>query len=124
MNTPIAVKVCFIGLALAGCAAIATDTVSDITGQFENGSETFTGQIVGADMTIRTSRGRVCQGSPAPNPVILTCSDGTAGTLDLRAQGLSIGGTGSGTIGDQNVVLNFGPFECNGICRWAKIPGL
>ncbi|GHB42663.1 hypothetical protein GCM10007094_34940 [Pseudovibrio japonicus] len=118
------VKLGIIGVLLAGCAAIAADAVSQVTGQTEDGSETFNGQITAYNITLTSNRGRTCEGRPAPNPVVLTCSDGTGGSLELHARDVFIGGTGAGTIDNQNVIVNFGPFDCNGICRWPKIRGL
>ncbi len=124
MNVFTPIKLGFTGIFLAGCAAVAVDAVSQVTGQTENGSETYSGQITGYEISLTSNRGRVCTGRPAPNPVVLTCSDGTGGSLELHARDLFIGGTGAGTINNQNVIVSFGPFDCNGICRWPDIPGI
>ncbi len=131
MNLFTGIKLGFVCSIVASCVNYSNlpDGVIDVTGQLEDGSETFSGQIVGVDMTLRSNRGRVCQGKGAPNPVVLTCSDGSAASLTLTGTRADIGGTGSGTIGGRNLVVQFGPVNClpegnPGPCTWANIPGL
>ncbi|GHB39119.1 hypothetical protein GCM10007094_30740 [Pseudovibrio japonicus] len=88
---------------------------ADVTGQLENGRETFTGQVVGGDLTLRGSSGRTCQGS-VDNlyyAILVSCSDGTSGSISMQfVTARDQGAIATGTIGDQNVNLSVGPFSC------------
>ncbi len=54
MNTLGIIKVCCLGGFLAGCIGLGGSewAQADVTGQLESGSETFTGQVVGGDLTL------------------------------------------------------------------------
>lgn len=96
---------------LAGCTATA-----DVQGQFEDGTEVFTGSAVGqmdgsGTLTVTSNRGRSCTGNfiyettrrGAGNFV---CADGSGGPFEFTSTGRS--GVGSGRIGSQNFVFTFG----------------
>jgi hypothetical protein len=87
-----------------------------VSGQFGDGSETFTGSATGyADgagtLTIRSSRGRVCKGefvytTERRGAGTFKCSDGSSGPFSFVSTGTH--GTGSGTIGGRTFTFSFG----------------
>lgn len=140
MNIFSVIFACCASLFLSGCFAffgaavehsvksVTPLAVSQIEGQLENGEETFSGQLVGTEVTINSDLGRVCEGHAVPQPMILSCNDGTAGSISLVRTDISrsSGGTGSGSLGGEKIALTFSDQSCGedytGFCQYAKLP--
>ncbi len=96
---------------LAGCSLTL-----GVTGQFQDGSETFSGSATGyanggGTLEITSNRGTVCKGTfvyvtRRDGKGTFTCNDGRSGPFEFVSTGTS--GTGTGQLGDKPFTFSFG----------------
>lgn len=96
---------------LAGCSMTLP-----VTGQTENGAETFTGQATGyaeggGTLTLVSSKGRSCSGNfvyvtGRKGEGTFTCTNGQSGSFSFVSTGTR--GTGTGKIGSEPFTFTFG----------------
>jgi hypothetical protein len=109
------VVLCLLGL--GGCAMIG----GPVTGQLEDGSETFQGTITGkigqSTLTIDTSTGATCQGAFVQYPAsqgyanvrgTMSCSDGRSGTFHI-VKGTFEDAIATGDLGGKPITMKLGP---------------
>ncbi len=105
-------------LGLGGCALIG----GPVTGQLEDGSETFHGMITGkigqSTLIINTSTGATCQGTFVQYPDTsqayanvrgtMSCSDGRSGTFHI-VKGTFEDAVATGDLGGKPITMKLGP---------------
>jgi hypothetical protein len=109
MKSSTALVLC--ALICAGCSLTL-----GVNGQFQDGSETFTGNATGyvnrsGTLEITSSKGAVCKGTfvyvgPRDGRGTFTCNDGRSGPFEFVSTGSS--GTGTGQLGGKPFTFTFG----------------
>jgi hypothetical protein len=87
-----------------------------VKGQFEDGTETFSGTATGymdrsGTLSVTSSRGLTCSGdfiyvTSRTGEGVFSCSDGRSGPFSFVSTGQR--GTGTGRLGDESFTFTFG----------------
>jgi hypothetical protein len=90
---------------------LALDTPLPVLAMVEETKETFAGQLVGQELTIRSSRGSLCRGrlrlgEMGYGAAHFACSDGRYGNLTVHMRGSL--GTAYGTFDGRRITLTVG----------------
>lgn len=106
----------FLSIGAACLVLTACSMTLPVTGQTENGSETFSGKATGyADgggtLSLESSKGRSCSGNfvyvtGRRGEGTFTCTNGQSGSFSFVSTGTR--GTGTGKIGSEPFTFTFG----------------